>query len=72
LSPIRCGGAPSGAAAFIVSDGKMGNNFRIISEYYDFHRISSLFNYILWGLPATVAASLVISAENRFRVVCYF
>ena len=35
--------APSGAAAFIVSDGKRGNNFRIISEYYDFHRISSLF-----------------------------
>ena len=32
-----------------------------------------LFLITIFGAsPATVAASLVISAENRFRVVCYF
>ena len=30
--------APLGAAAFIVTNEQSGNNLRIISEYYDFHR----------------------------------
>ena len=37
-STIRRGGAPSGAAAYLVTNGQRGNNPRIISEYYDFHR----------------------------------
>jgi hypothetical protein len=40
-SLIRRGGAPSGAAAIIVTV-KSGNNLRIISEYYDFHRKCSI------------------------------
>ena len=36
-SPIRRGGVPSGAAAFIVPDKEGGNNLRIIAGYYDFH-----------------------------------
>ncbi len=36
-SPIRRGGVPSGAAAFIVPDKEEGNNLRIIAGYYDFH-----------------------------------
>jgi len=35
---IRHWGAPSGAATFIASDKSWGNNLRIISEDYDFHR----------------------------------
>jgi hypothetical protein len=42
-SPIRHGGALS-AAAIIVPDGKRGKNPRILSEYYDFQRKSSLLN----------------------------
>ena len=37
-STIRRGGAPSRAAAYIVTNGQRGNNPRIISEYYDFQR----------------------------------
>ena len=38
LSTIRRGGAPSGAAALIVSVGQNGNNLRIIVKNTVFHR----------------------------------
>ena len=55
--PIRRGGAPSGAAAIIVSEGESGSNPRIISEYYDFHGKSSITSETLTGVspPAAVA-----------------
>jgi len=37
-SPIRRGGAPSGAVVFIVMNEQSGNNLPIIVEYYDFHK----------------------------------
>jgi len=36
-STIRRGGAPSGAAVHLVTNGQRSNNPRIISEFYDFH-----------------------------------
>jgi len=35
--PIRRRGAPTWAAAIIVSEGVSGSNPRTISEYFDFH-----------------------------------
>jgi hypothetical protein len=64
--------ALSGAAAFIVSDGKRGTisasylNTTIFTGYH-------LFLITFFGTsPATVAASHVISAENRFSSCMQF
>ena len=44
--------APS-AAAFIVTNEQSGNNLRIISEYYDFHRKCLL--HVSWARDAVFA-----------------
>jgi hypothetical protein len=44
------------AAAIIVPDGKGGNNPRIISEYYDFHRKTSFHSFILPICSADIAS----------------
>ena len=51
--------APLGAVAYIVTNVQRGNNFHIISEYYDFHRNSlvrtrSLYSLLTWFFPRIV------------------